>query len=308
VTQFFQLLIDGITLGSVYALIALGYSMIYGILKLLNFAQGDVYMVGAFIGYGVLQLFGGPLGFGIPLALLLVLMFAAAMAGAGAIGVVIERYAYRPLRNAPRVAPLVSSLGVAFFLENSALLLFGPQHRSYGAFEMNGGYLVFHGLHFGSVNISLVRLLVIASAILLMVLLILFVNKTQTGKAMQATSYDREAASMMGIDVDRVILVTFLIGSALAGGAGLMVGLVYSQVYHLMGLIAGLMGFTAAVVGGIGSIRGSVLGGVAIGLAQGFITGYVSSTFVTLLVFALLVAVMLVRPTGFFGVGLLKRV
>jgi branched-chain amino acid transport system permease protein len=302
---FVQLTVNGLTLGSLYALIALGYTMVYGILKLLNFAHGDVYMIGAFIGYGVLHALGGPLDPSVPVALLIVCMFAVAMVGAGGLGVAIERFAYRPLRNAPRIAPLISALGVSFFLQNSALLLFSANFRSYETFSLIDPI---KGIHEGVLNISLVRILVIVTAVVLMVLLTILVRRTQLGKAMRATSFDREAAAMMGIDVDRVIVATFFIGSALAGAAGVMSGLLFSQIYHFMGFNAGLKGFTAAVVGGIGSIPGAMLGGVLIGLAEAYSAGYVSSVYQDLIVFSILIVFMLVRPTGLFGARALQKV
>src|SRR5919199_1500841 len=178
------------------------------------------------------------------------LMFLAAMLGCGVLGVVIERFAYRPLRNAPRIAPLISALGVSFFLQNSALLLFGASFRDYDTFDLIGGKTY----HYGNVYLSVPQLLTMLAALGLMVVLTLLVARTRTGKAMRATSFDREAASMMGIDVDRVIASTFFIGSALAGAAGVMFGLVFGQIYHFMGFLAGLKGFTAAVIGGIGSV------------------------------------------------------
>ena len=258
---------NGIILGSVYALIALGYSMVYGILKLLNFAHGDVYMIGAFIGFGVLTLLGGPLNPAIPVALLVLCMFVVAMLGSGFLGLAIERFAYRPLRDAPRIAPLISALGVAFFLENSALLLFGSQFRDYDGFDL----ISYNGIHLGGDNgvfIQYLGVIVIVGAVFLMVALIALVRWTRLGKAMRAVSFDREAAAMMGIDTDRVIAATFFIGSALAGAAGVMFGLLFSQIYHLMGFLAGLKGFTAAVVGGIGSIPGAMLGGLLVGLVE----------------------------------------
>ena len=305
---FVQQVVNGLTLGSVYALIALGYTMVYGILKLLNFAHGEVYMLGAFAGYGVLTLFGGPIA---PLSasvlVVLLAMFAAGMLASGALGVVIERFAYRPLRNAPRIAPLISALGVSFFLQASAQLLFGAERRSYETYE----YIdLSKGIHWGPLNISIVRIAVILTAVGLMIALTLLVAKTRLGKAMRATAYDREAAAMQGIDVDRVIVSTFFIGSILAGAAGVMVGLVFYNVYHLMGFIAGLKGFTAAVVGGIGSIPGAMLGGLVIGLAEALATGYLpqGSTFQSFYVFVLLIVVMLLRPAGLFGRAELKKV
>jgi branched-chain amino acid transport system permease protein len=305
---FLQLLVNGLTLGSVYALIALGYSLIYGILKLLNFAHGEVFMVGAFIGYGVLVGLGGALAPFVPLGLLILLMFLAAMVGSGALGVVIERVAYRPLRTAPRIAPLISALGVSFFLQNAVLLTGGADIRSYETFDLGGGVLIDKGIHIGSFDISLIRLVVIGSAVALMVALTLLVTRTWLGKAMRATAIDREAAAMQGVDVDRVIVMTFAIASALAGAAGVMVGLVYFQVFHLMGFGAGLKAFTAAVIGGIGSLPGAMLGGLLLGLADSFITGYVSTAFKDAFVFSILVVVMLLRPQGLLGKPEVKKV
>jgi branched-chain amino acid transport system permease protein len=302
---FVQLTVNGVTLGSVYALIALGYSMVYGILKLLNFAHGDVFMIGAFIGYGVLTALGGPLDPMVPIWLLITLMFLVTMLGSGVLGIAIERFAYRPLRDAPRIAPLISALGVSFFLQNSALLLFSGNFRSYDTFNLIDPI---KGIHEGPLNISIPRILTIVSAAALMVALTVLVARTRTGKAMRAVSFDREAASMMGIDVDRVIVVTFFIGSALAGAAGVMFGLVFGQIYHLMGFFAGLKGFTAAVVGGIGSIPGAMLGGLLIGLAEAYTAGYWTSTFQDLVVFGLLIAVMLIRPRGLLGRADIKKV
>ena len=313
---FIQLGVNGLTLGSLYALIALGYTMVYGILKLLNFAHGDVYMVGAFVGYGVLSALGGPLSPDIALLPLIALMFVAAMLGSGGLGLVIERFAYRPLRDAPRIAPLISALGVSFFLQNSALLLLGAQFRTYDSFLLGSeqpelflpGPLVDAVFSVRGVNVQRVQLLVLVVTIALMVALALLVARTQIGKAMRATAYDREAAAMMGIDVDRVIAATFFIGSLLAGAAGVMFGLLFSQVFHLMGFLAGLKGFTAAVVGGIGSIPGAMLGGLLVGLTEAFASGYVSGNWADLIVFSLLVVVMLFRPTGFLGTRAIQKV
>ena len=302
---FVQQLVNGLTLGSVYALIALGYTMVYGILKLLNFAHGEVYMMGAFAGFGILSLFGGAVGVTINVVLLIGLMLAVAMLGAGLLGVAIERFAYRPLRNAPRIAPLISALGVSFFLQSSALILFGADFRSYETYE----YIdLASGIHWGPLNISIVRIAVILTAVGMMLGLTVLVARTRLGKAMRATSFDREAAAMQGIDVDRVIVATFFISGALAGAAGVMVGLVFYKVYHLMGFVAGLKGFTAAVVGGIGSIPGAMLGGLLIGLSEAFITGYVSSTFQDVFVFSILIVLLLVRPSGLLGKADIQKV
>ena len=306
---FFQLSVNGLTLGSVYALIALGYSMVYGILKLLNFAHGDVYMVGAFVGFGVLSIFGGPLNPTLPIWLLIAVMLVVAMLATGGLGVLIERFAYRPLRDAPRIAPLISALGVSFFLQNSMLLLVGADFRDYDPFSLfqdAEGFIP--SIEIDTISISIMRVIAIVGAAVLMVALTLLVGRTRIGKAMRATSYDREAAMMMGIDTDRVIATTFFIGSALAGAAGVLFGLVFSQIFHFMGFLAGLKGFTAAVVGGIGSIPGAMLGGLLVGLTEAYATGYLSGNWSDLMVFSLLVVVMLFRPTGLLGTPAIQKV
>jgi branched-chain amino acid transport system permease protein len=298
-----ELTVNGITLGGVYALIALGYSMVYGILKLLNFAHGDVYMIGAFIGYFVLTALGGALAPVVPIPLLLVTMFAAAMIGCGLLGVGIERFAYRPLRNAPRIAPLISALGVSFLLENSALLCFGAQYRSYNTFNLDNGNLLIEGINIGPLHVSIMRMIVIGLAVVVMAALVLYLRFTRLGRATRAVGYDREAAEMMGVDIDRIIAITFFIGSALAGLGGVMVGLIFENVYHFMGFIAGLKGFTAAVVGGIGSVPGAMLGGLFIGLAEAYAVGYLpqGSTFQDFWVFVILIVMLLIRPVGLLG-------
>jgi branched-chain amino acid transport system permease protein len=302
-------LVAGITHGCVYALIALGYSMVYGILKLLNFAHGDIYMIGAFIGYGIITVFGGPLALHVNVVLMLAIMFFAAMIGGGVLGVGIERVAYRRLRSAPRIAPLITALGVSFFLENSAQLVLGAQYQSYNSFSWTNSPIALNGFTLpAEARISYAQLIVIGGTIVLMVALTWFVQRTRTGKAMRATSFDREAAAMMGIDVDRVIMVTFFIGSALAGAAGVFNCIAYQQVQAYMGFQAGLFAFTAAVVGGIGNLPGAVLGGLLIGLAESFATGYLSSTFQQAIVFMILIVVMLVRPSGLLGKAAVQKV
>ena len=295
---FIQLTLNGLTGGCTYALIALGYTLIYGVLKLLNFAHGDVFMVGSFIGYGVLKVLGGAADPMVPAWLLLTLMVLGAMAGCAILGVAIERFAYRPLRDAPRLAPLITALGISVFLQSTILLLFGARIRSYETPEFLPAST---GIDAGPLDISLVRILVIVLTGACLYGLIRLVGQTKHGKAMRAVSYDREAAEMMGVNVDRAVMFTFLVGSVLAGIAGVMVGLVFGRVWHLMGFLAGLKGFTAAVIGGIGSIPGAMLGGLLIGMTESFVAGYISSTFQNIIVFALLIAFMLVRPTGLLG-------
>ncbi|HUZ14912.1 MAG TPA: branched-chain amino acid ABC transporter permease [Gaiellaceae bacterium] len=304
---FFAELINGLTTGSLYALIALGYTMVYGVLKLLNFAHGDVYMIGAFIGYFVLNAMGWPLKPIMPLVPLLLVAFAAAMLGCAALGVTIERFAYRPLRNAPRIAPLISALGVSFFLQQTAVLLWQANPRSYATYSFHNAEL-YHPVGWSNFRFSYIQLLIILSTVVLMLALSFFVWKTRTGKAMRAVSVDPEAASMMGIDVDRVIMVTFLLGSALAGAAGVMTGIAFQTIGPYMGFGAGLKAFTAAVVGGIGNIGGAVLGGLLIGVAETFIVGYVTSGFSDLVLYSVLVLFMLFRSTGIRGVAVIQKV
>jgi branched-chain amino acid transport system permease protein len=266
-------------------------------------------MVGSFIGFGLITVFGGAEALSTSIWLLLFLMFFCAMLGGGLLGVLIERFAYRRLRNAPRIAPLITALGVSFFLENAALLVLGAQYQSYDTFAWKGGELWRKGFTLpAGVHVALAQIIVVVGAVVLMVLLTLFVQRTQLGKAMRATSFDREAAAMMGIDVDRVIVATFFIGSALAGAAGVFNGLAYQQVWPYMGFQAGLYAFIAAVVGGIGNLPGAVVGGLVIGLGQAFSIGYVSSTFSDAIVFAILIVVMVVRPSGVLGRAAVQKV
>jgi branched-chain amino acid transport system permease protein len=270
-------------------------------------------MVGAFIGWGMLGWLGGASDPNVAVWILLVLMILAAMAGCGVLGVAIERFAYRPLRRAPRIAPLISALGVSFFIQNSVLLLFGADFRSYESFDLVD---VEVGISWGPLNVWIVRLVVIGAAFAMMAGLWLLVTRTKLGKAMRATAIDREAAAMMGIDVDRVIVKTFFIGSALAGAAGVLVGLVFGSINHFMGFGYGLKGFTAAVVGGIGSIPGAMFGGLFIGLAEALSVGYIEdftrgrlgSAFSDLVVFGILILFMLLRPQGIFGKPDVKKV
>jgi branched-chain amino acid transport system permease protein len=302
---FFQELVNGITTGALYSLIALGFSMVYGVLKLLNFAHGDLYMVGAYIGFFLIQFFGGAAHVSIPVPLLLVIMFVLAAGLVGGLGVAIERFAYRPLRDAPRIAPLITAIGISFFLESAALLLFGAQFRVYNTAEFIS---LSSGIRIGSVTIDSVQIMVLVIGLVLMTGLQMLVNRTKLGKQMRAVAADREAAEMLGINVNFIIAATFFLGSALAGVAGVMAGLLFNQVTNTIGFIAGLKAFTAAVVGGIGSIPGAMLGGLLIGIAESFVTGYISSTYTNLIVFGLLIVVMLVRPSGLLGQVQLQKV
>jgi len=302
---FFQELVNGVTTGALYSLVALGFSMVYGVLKLLNFAHGDLYMIGAYVGYFVIQWFGGAAHLTIPVPLLLAIMFVLAAGLVGGLGVAIERFAYRPLRDAPRIAPLITAIGISFFLESAALLLFGAQYRIYNTPEFIS---LSSGIRIGSVTIDSVQIMVLVLGVALMVGLRQLVNRTRLGKQMRAVAADREAAEMLGINVNFTISATFFLGSALAGVAGVMGGLLFNQVTSTIGFLVGLKAFTAAVVGGIGSLPGAMLGGLLIGLAESFATGYISSTYTNLLVFGLLIVVMLVRPSGLLGQAQLQKV
>ncbi len=309
--KFVSATVDGLTLGCVYALIALGYTLVYGVLKLLNFAHGDVVMVGSYIGFGMLQLLGGSTNPVVPLWLLLILITVTAMAGCAGLGVAIERFAYRPLRDAPRIAPLISALGVSFFLAYSMQLLFGAQYRDYDLFSASNGVLFLKGFSIGNTRISYVRDIIIVAAFVLMAALWFLVNKTRTGKAMRATSYDREAAAMMGIDIDRVIVFTFVLGGALAGAAGVLFAIrVPTQVS--LGFTLGLKGFTAAVIGGIGSIPGAMAGGLILGFAESYTAVYwpgsAGTRWTDLVIFSILIAFMIFRPQGLLGRADIKKV
>ncbi|MEZ4734099.1 MAG: branched-chain amino acid ABC transporter permease [Caldilineaceae bacterium] len=300
-----QTLINGLTLGSVYALIALGYAMVYGILRLLNFAHGDIYMIGAYMGYGALLLLSTSEGLLLPAALVIVGMLIVAMVGAGFVSVAVERFAYRPLRYAPRIAPLISALGVSLILQNLVQITVGPRPLSYGAdtlFPPDAGYVI------GDLRLSAARGLVIGVTLLLMIALAYFVRSTRLGRAMRAVSMDLDAAAMMGVDVNRVIVATFFIGAALAGAGGVLVGIVFYSIRHTMGFLAGLKGFTAAVIGGIGSVPGAAIGGLCLGLVEAFASVYVSATFKDAIAFVLLVIVLLVRPSGLFGRAVVQKV
>jgi len=298
VKQLPQQLLNGLTLGGVYALIALGYSMVYGILQLLNFAHGEVYMVGAFVGWGVLALLAPGDRLLAPAWLVIAAMLLAAMLASGLLGVAIEWLAYRPLRHAPRIAPLISALGVSFFLQNAVLLVMSARYRTYRT-----GLLIppTWNVPILGATLSFTRILVMGVAALLMVALHALVQRTRLGRAMRATAQDREAAAMMGVDVDRIIASTFFIGSALGGAAGVLVGLLFTQVYHFMGFTAGLKGFTAAVLGGIGSMPGAMLGGLVLGLVESIGSGFISPRYKDGIAFVVLILLLLVRPRGLLG-------
>jgi branched-chain amino acid transport system permease protein len=289
-----QQLANGLILGSFYALVALGYTMVYGIIKLLNFAHGDIYMTGAFMGFLALAVISPTLGAGW-LGIVLSMIFSLIVVGL--LGVVIERVAYRPLRNAPRLSLLITALAVSMLLSNAALALTGGQ---YAAFNTDLG---FEGVDIGNVHITDTQMILVGTSVGLMALMQLFVSRTMYGKAMRAIAIDQDACRLMGIDVDKVVALTFLIGSALAAIAGVMAGVYYGSIYYFMGFIIGLKAFTAAVIGGIGSIPGAMLGGLVLGLLEAFGTQIqaVGSEWKDVFVFAILILLLVFKPTGLLG-------
>lgn len=284
--DFFQQLINGFSLGSIYALIALGYTMVYGIIMLINFAHGDIMMVGAYVGFFSVTLLGTNI----------FAAMAAAMLVCSILGVLMEKIAYKPLRNSTRIAALTTAIGTSLFLEYITILLLGANQRIYPDSVFPAVNYSFFGLMISNKDIF-----IIISAILLMVLLQVFIKKTKTGKVMRAVSIDREAAQLMGISVDRTISFTFAIGSSLAAAAGVMVGVYYNTINPLMGIIPGLKAFVAAVLGGIGIIPGAMVGGVMMGILETMVSGYGSSLYRDAVAFAVLILILLIKPTGLFG-------
>jgi len=283
--MFIQQLINGLSLGSIYALIALGYTMVYGIISLINFAHGDIYMLGAYIGYMVITY--GHLGF---FPALIITMIACAI-----IGVVIERVAYKPLRNATRIAALITAIGVSFLLEYLTMNIMGPNVRTYPEVLANQVFMI------GDIRITLQQICIFATTISLMLILQFIVKKTKIGRSMRAVSSDLDAARLMGINVNATISYTFAIGSALAGAAGILVGIYYNSINPLMGITPGLKAFIAAVFGGIGIIPGAMFGGFTIGIIETMVSGYGSSLYKDAVVYAILIIILIVKPTGLLG-------
>ena len=289
--QILQQLINGVSLGSIYALIALGYTMIYGIIKLINFAHGDIYMVGAYLGFYAITL-------GIPVVPAILI----SMAVPSLLGIAVERFAYRPLRHAPRISVLITAIGVSFLLEYVMMALVSPTPRTFPATISDVSW-TFEGL-----VISGQQLLIMGVTFVLMIILTYIVRATKIGKAMRAASYDTEAAQLMGINADRIISITFAIGSALAAVAGVLIGIYYNSIDPLMGLMPGIKAFVAAVFGGIGILPGAVVGGIVLGIVEAFISGFGFSMFRDAAAFAILILVLLLRPAGIFGKNIKEKV
>lgn len=287
-----QQLVNGLILGSVYALIALGYTMVYGIIKLINFAHGDIYMMGAFIGYYLISNF--KLNFFV--ALLLTMLLTACL------GVLIEFFAYRPLRNSTKIAALITAIGVSFLLEYSMVYLVGADVRAFPQALETVKY------DLGPISVTNVQLTILSVAIILMLTLQFIVKKTKMGKAMRAVSVDSDAAQLMGIDVNATISFTFALGSSLAGAAGVLIGLYYNSIDPLMGMTPGIKAFVAAVLGGIGIIPGAALGGVIIGLLETLAVSIGLSSYRDAVVYAVLIIILLVRPAGILGKNVKEKV
>ena len=286
---FLQQLINGLSLGSVYALIALGYTMVYGIVKLINFAHGDILMLGAYSGYFVLRQFGTT-----PVGMFLAFIFA--MVVCAVISILIERFAYRPLRSAPRLNSLITAIAVSLILQNGARVLpfIGPNPRQYPTMETIN-------INLGVVSISNIQMIVIALSAILMLILNYIINYTKTGKAMRAVSYDMQAASLMGISVNKTIAFTFALGAVLAAAGGVLYATAYPPIEPTMGTMPGLKAFVAAVLGGIGSVPGAMLGGYILGVAETMTKGFIDSQYADAISFSILIIILLVKPTGILG-------
>lgn len=289
-SEFLQQVVNGLTLGSVYAIVALGFTLIFGVLQLIAFAQGAVYMIGAFTGFLVFGLLGGVN----PIIAVVVAIVAAAVVGA-LINMGIDRIGYRPIRGSQRIMPLISGIGLYIFLENLSGLIFGREPKAYPAFFPAGQ------VSLGPVVISIKQIIVFSIAMICMLLLYLFIDRTRIGLAMRATAERPSAAGLMGINPEMVIIITFALAGALSGVAGVLVGTYVGVATPTMGFLIGIKAFAAAVIGGIGSIPGSLIGGLAIGLIEAMAAGYISSAWGDAIVFAALVLVLLIKPSGILG-------
>jgi len=304
--QVLQQVVNGLALGSIYALISLGYTMVYGIVRLINFAHGDLLTIGAFIAYFFI------LAVGInPITLTLAMVLA--MVITPLFGYSLERFAYRPLREAPRINSLITAIGASILIENGLRVIpfIGTEFRRFPTLTLNQWVLMQNLDEHGQiikVTVSQTQLLVFAVAALLMLVLVLIVDKTKTGKAMRATSYDMKAAALMGINVNRIVSITFIIGSALAAAAGILFASSYPQIEPYMGIMPGLKAFVAAVLGGIGSIPGAMLGGLILGLAETLTKGFISSQLSDAVVFLILIIILMVRPSGLLGQTIKEKV
>lgn len=301
--MFLQQVINGVTLGSIYALIALGYTLVYGILLLINFAHSEIFMIGAYFGFFALILLAKiPVVAESP-AMLIFLSIFIAMFLTGVLGVIIEYSAYRPLRKAPRLAPLISAIGVSIFLQNLVMILASPESKPFPEIFPAHAYNVT-----STASISSLQIFIVITSIVLMSILNIFISKMKMGKAMRATSQDMETSRLMGIDVNTVISLTFFIGAALGGAAGVLNGMYYGSIKYNMGFIPGVKAFTAAVLGGIGDVRGAMMGGFLLGILECFGAGYISSQYKDVFAFIILIIVLVFRPQGLLGRRIVDKV
>ena len=298
---FLQQLLNGLTIGMVYALIALGYTMVYGVIQLINFAHGEVFMVGAYLALTVITLSLSMFP-GMPFWVLLPLLLVFSMLGASLLGATIEKVAYKPLRGSPKLTALITSIGVSFFLQNAVMLIYGTKEQSVPDIVPNIQW------HFGKASFSLMQGIIFLTAISLMFFLTWFVKNTLTGKAMRACAENPEAAQLVGISVNRIVRVTFVMGSALAAVGGSLFGMYYGSINFHDGYLAGLKAFTAAVFGGIGSIPGAMIGGILLGVFEGLGAAYISSEWKDVFAFVLLGVVLICRPSGLLGENLPDKV
>ncbi len=298
---FFQQVTNGLAVGGIYALVALGYTMVYGVLKLINFAHGDLFTAGAYLGLTLVTTFtvlGRASGFvGVAALIVLVMLLVAFL------GVVLERSAYKPLRKSPRLSVVVSALGASIFLENAMMLIYGARYQVFPQDLLPSVPIRLFGVY-----IPLLRIVIFGLSLVMMLVLYLFIQKTRIGTAIRAAAIDQGAASLMGINVDRVILTVFLLGPALGGAAGLLVGLQYGNINFLMGWSYGLKAFTAAVLGGIGNIPGAMVGGLMLGVLEALGSAYISTSWKDAIAFCVLIVVLIVRPTGLLGERVAEKV
>ncbi len=299
--MFFQQLTNGLAVGGIYALIALGYTMVYGVLKLINFAHGDLFTIGAYLGLTLLSALGltdhlGPFGVVVTLAIMVMGLVAV-------VGIVLERIAYRPLRESNRLSAVVSALGASIFFQNAVMLIYGARYQVYPHDILPKVVIPIFGL-----NVPLLRILILLTSVVMMAALYFFIQKTKIGTAIRAVAIDQGAAKLMGINVNAVIMIVFIIGPALGGSAGLMVGLYYGQINFTMGWIYGLKAFTAAILGGIGNIPGAMLGGLLLGVIEALGAAYISIAWKDAIAFIVLILILIVRPTGLLGERVAEKV
>lgn len=292
--QFFQQLLNGLAVGGIYALVALGYTMVYGVLKLINFAHGDLFTIGAYLGLTLLVSAG--IAGKLPLSLAFLLVFVMVALFVALIGFLLERTAYRPLRNASRLSAVVSALGASIFFQNAIMLIYEPRVYVFPDFLRPTSTIMI-----GGVEIPFVRVACILMSVVLMLCLWAFIQKTRTGTAIRAVALDKDAARLVGINVDRIISLVFFIGPGLGGVAGLMVGLYYGQIDFTMGWGYGLKAFIAAILGGIGNIPGAMVGGFLLGVIEALAAGYISMAWKDAIAFCVLIVILIVRPTGLLG-------